>query len=182
MFIQYERTPFWDSSLSIIGKNELGLATCGVKKTAGAPTAIAGRWAAGATVINSADSITYRNAGTTASNSWVNAATPASNSITTTMLQAGAVTKAKLATGVKATYMSMFASASVTTVGGAAAEAITITGVASGDIAVVSLLNSGTNAVKIVSVACTTDTLTVTFSADPGNDAKIAYNILRATA
>lgn len=94
----------------------------------------------------------------------------------------GSITKAKLATGVAATYMSMFVDDSVTTVGGAAAEVFAVAGVVAGDKVLVSLLNPGTNTVYIVSAVAGTDQITVTFSADPGSDATFQYNVMRATS
>ena len=67
-----------------------------------------------------------------------------------------------------------------TTVGGAAAEAITVTGALITDIPFVTLQNDGTGNVTIASVALTANTLTITFSANPGNDAIVSYQILRA--
>lgn len=67
-----------------------------------------------------------------------------------------------------------------TTTGGAAAEAITVTGVTATDIPLVTLVDQGTNTVTVVTSAVTADTLTVTFSADPGADAVISYAIIKA--
>ena len=71
------------------------------------------------------------------------------------------------------------AAAVYTTGGGAAAEAITITGLLATDVPTVTMADDGTNGTTIVSAACTADTLTVTFSADPGADAIINYAVLR---
>jgi len=156
--------------------------------------------------------IVYKNAGTVATPSWVefdtstgglpalangkvwvgngsNVATEVtlSGDVTTsnagvTAIGAGKVTKAMLATGVKANFMDMFLDDSFTTVGGAAAEVISVPGVVGTDKVIVSLYDSGTNTVSIVSAVAGTDAITVTFSADPGNDAVIAYVVKRATA
>jgi butyrate kinase len=67
-----------------------------------------------------------------------------------------------------------------TTAGGAAAEAITVTGALATDYAFVQMVDDGTNNVTIVDAVVTADTLTVTFSGDPGNDAVINYQIIRA--
>jgi hypothetical protein len=67
-----------------------------------------------------------------------------------------------------------------TTAGGAADEAITVTGALATDLAFVQLVDSGTNDVSVVDAVITADTLTVTFSADPGDDAIINYQIIRA--
>lgn len=66
-----------------------------------------------------------------------------------------------------------------TTVWWAAAEAITISWVLATDNAIVSLWNAWTNGVTIASIALTANTLTITFSWDPGNDAIIQYAIIR---
>lgn len=92
------------------------------------------------------------------------------------------ILKVMLATGVKATYMDMFLDDSYTTVGGAAAEVISVPGVVAGDKVIVSLYDAGTNTVSVVSAVAGTDDITVTFSADPGNDAVIAYVVKRATS
>lgn len=67
-----------------------------------------------------------------------------------------------------------------TTVGGAAAEAITVTGLAATDLVFVRLVSGGTSSRTISSWAATLNTLTVTFSGNPGNDAIIEYIALRA--
>jgi len=92
----------------------------------------------------------------------------------------GAVSKAKLATAIQPAGVIKFA-AQYTTTGGAAAEAITVTGALGTDLAFVQLVNDGTNNVSVLSAAVTADTLTVTFSADPGADAVIYYQIVRLT-
>lgn len=93
----------------------------------------------------------------------------------------GAVTLAKLASGITPSHVVKFA-ANYTTVGGAAAEAITVTGAAATDVPLVTLQDNGTGNVTIASVAVTTNTLTVTFSGDPGDDTVISYALLRAAA
>lgn len=91
-----------------------------------------------------------------------------------------AVSKAKLATAIQPAAVIKYA-AQYTTTGGAAAEAITVTGALATDLAFVQLVNDGTNNVSVLSAAVTADTLTVTFSADPGADAQIYYQIVRLT-
>ena len=93
----------------------------------------------------------------------------------------GSITLAKLATIVSPSHIVKFA-ANYTTTGGAAAEAITLTGATTDDIVFVTLQDGGTNTVTIASSVVTANTLTVTFSADPGADAIISYQLLRATA
>lgn len=92
----------------------------------------------------------------------------------------GAVSKAKLASTLQPAGVIKFAALHQTT-GGAAAEAITVTGALNTDLAFVQLADDGTNNVAVLSAAVTADTLTVTFSADPGADAKIYYQIVRLT-
>jgi hypothetical protein len=109
--------------------------------------------------------------------------------IGTANIQDDAVTNAKIAddavslenldSGIAPSHVVKFAD-QPTTVGGGAAEAITVTGVAATDLAFVQLVDAGTNTVSIVNAVVTLNTLTVTFSADPGNDAVINYQLLRA--
>lgn len=66
-----------------------------------------------------------------------------------------------------------------TTSGGNAAEAITIAGVASTDKAFVELVDDGSNNVTISIVVCTANTVTVTFSGDPGGDAVINILVIK---
>lgn len=94
---------------------------------------------------------------------------------------ANQVTLAKLATGITPSHIVKFAG-QPTTVGGAAAEAFTVTGVAATDLAFVQIVNDGTANVTVLQAVCTLNTLTVTFSANPGNDTVFNYQILRAAA
>lgn len=91
-----------------------------------------------------------------------------------------AVSKAKLAAVIQPAAVIKYA-AQYTTTGGAAAEAITVTGALSTDLAFVQLVDDGTNNVTVLNAVMTADTLTVTFSADPSNDAIINYQIVRLT-
>lgn len=68
-----------------------------------------------------------------------------------------------------------------TTVGGAATEAFTITGaVGATDRAFLQMVNNGTNNVTILEAVVTNNTLTVTFSGNPGNDAVFNYQLIRS--
>lgn len=99
-----------------------------------------------------------------------------------TTIGAGAVDKAMLAATVRPSHMIVFAD-QLTTVGGAAAEAFTVTGaVAATDRAFVQMVDQGTNTVTALEAVVTNDTLTVTFSGNPGNDAIFNYQIIRATS
>ncbi len=105
--------------------------------------------------------------------------TIANNAITTVKILDANVTLAKLAAGIAPSHVIKFA-AQYTTTGGAASEAITVTGAAATDLAFVQMVDDGTANVTIVDAVVTLNTLTVTFSADPGNDAIINYQIIRA--
>ncbi len=97
-------------------------------------------------------------------------------------IASGAVTLAKLAAGVAPQSIIKFAS-QVTSVGGNATEAFTVTGaVAATDRAFIQVVNNGTGNVTVLEAVVTTDTLTVTFSADPQNDTVINYQLIRAAA
>lgn len=98
-----------------------------------------------------------------------------------TTIAAGAVDLAMLSAGITPSHVIKFA-AQHTTVGGAAAEAIAVAGALVTDLAFVQLVNDGTANVSVLNAVVTADTLTVTFSADPGNDAVINYQIIRAAA
>lgn len=110
------------------------------------------------------------------------ALTIAANAITTAKILNANVTLAKLAAGITpAAVIKFFGQA--TTVGGAADEAITVTGaVAATDRAFVQVVDNGTNNVTVISAVVTTNTLTVTFSGDPGADAIINYQLIRAAS
>tara|TARA_R110000868_G_C10972576_1_gene770488 strand:+ start:23627 stop:24667 length:1041 start_codon:yes stop_codon:yes gene_type:complete len=110
------------------------------------------------------------------------ALTIAANAITTAKILNANVTLAKLAAGITpAAVIKFFGQA--TTVGGAAAEAFVVTGaVAATDRAFVQMVDNGTGNVTVLQAVVTTDTLTVTFSGDPGNDAVINYQLIRAAA
>ena len=110
------------------------------------------------------------------------ALTIAANAITTAKILDANVTLAKLSAGITPSNIIKFAS-QVTTVGGAAAEAFTVTGaVGATDRAFVQVVDNGTSNVTALQAVVTDNTLTVTFSADPGNDAIINYQIIRAAA
>lgn len=110
------------------------------------------------------------------------ALTIANNAITTAKILNANVTLAKLATGITPSHVIKFAD-QVTTVGGAAAEAFVVTGaLAASDRAFVQVVNNGTANVTALQAVVTNDTLTVTFSGNPGNDTVINYQIIRAAA
>ena len=115
-----------------------------------------------------------REAGTVATVSFT-----AAGAVGTANITDGAVTLAKLDSGIAPSHVVKFAGQE-TTAGGAAAEPITVTGALATDLAFVQLVDEGTNTVSVVEAVVTADTLTVTFSADPGADAVINYQLLRA--
>jgi hypothetical protein len=99
-----------------------------------------------------------------------------------TTIQAGAIDLAMLSSGITPAAVIKFFD-QVTTVGGAAAEAFSVPGaLAASDRAFVQCVDQGTNTVTVLEAVVTNDTLTVTFSGNPGNDAVINYQIIRAAA
>lgn len=109
------------------------------------------------------------------------ALTIAANAITTAKILNANVTLAKLASGITPSHIVKYAG-QPTTVGGAAAEAFTVTGVAATDYAFVQIVDNGTNNVTALQAVCTLNTLTVTFSGNPGADCIFNYQILRAAS
>lgn len=98
-----------------------------------------------------------------------------------TAIGAGAVDLAMLSTGITPSHVVKFAG-QPTSVGGAAGEAFTVTGIAATDLAFVQIVSNGTNNVTVLEAVCTLNTLTITFSGDPGADTIFNYQILRAAA
>jgi hypothetical protein len=118
----------------------------------------------------------------TIANLAVTAAKLAADAVTTAKILDANVTLAKLAPGIAPSHVIKFGG-QLTSLGGAAAEAFTVTGaVAATDRAFVQVVNDGPNDVTVVSAVVTADTLTVTFSADPGAGAVINYQLIRAAA
>lgn len=110
------------------------------------------------------------------------ALTIANNAITTAKILNANVTLAKLAAGITpAAVIKFFGQA--TTAGGSSAEAITVTGaVAATDRAFVQVVDNGTNNVTVLQAVVTANTLTVTFSGDPGADTVVNYQLIRAAS
>lgn len=110
------------------------------------------------------------------------ALTIANSAITTAKIANANVTLAKLAAGITPSHVIKFAG-QVTSVGGAAAEAFTVTGaVAATDRAFVQVVDNGTNNVTVLQAVVTANTLTVTFSGDPGADTVINYQLIRVAS
>lgn len=110
------------------------------------------------------------------------AMTIANNAITTAKINAAAVTLAKLDAGITPSHIIKFGG-QLTTVGGAAAEAFTVTGaVAATDFAFVQIVDNGTNNVTALQAVVTNNTLTITFSGDPGAGAIVNFQLIRAAS
>ena len=105
----------------------------------------------------------------------------AANAVVTAGITNANVTLAKLSAGITPSNVVKYA-AQYTTLGGAAAEAITVTGALATDLAFVQLVAPGGNTVTVHYAVVTSNTLTVTFSADPGSSAIINYQLLRAAS
>ncbi len=133
-------------------------------------------------VAMSGDATIVASGALTISNLAVTAAKLAANAVTTVKILDANVTLAKLAAGITPSHVIKFAN-QVTTVGGAAAEAFTVTGaVAATDRAFVQVVSDGTANVTVLQAVVTANTLTVTFSANPGADTVINYQIIRAVS
>lgn len=110
------------------------------------------------------------------------AATIGTNKVTTAKINTGAVTLAKLDAGITPSHVVKYAG-TITWSGSGASKAATVTGVAATDVVVATIKTAPTQAAYIVSVAPTTNTITITLSAaNTSNDAVIAYQVLRAAA
>ena len=105
-----------------------------------------------------------------------------SDSITTAMLQNGAVTLAKLASGVAPSHVAKFGD-KITWSGGGTSLATTVTGVLATDIVMATLQNHGTQGTTFLQVAPSANTLTATIStANTSNDLVYSYIVFRAAA
>lgn len=111
----------------------------------------------------------------------VNTAAIQDDAVTTPKMLDANVTLAKLAAGIAPSHVVKYG-AQYTTTGGAAAEAIAIPGVLATDIASCVIKDNGTANVTLLQTACTNNTLTLTFSANPGADTIVYYQIFRAAA
>lgn len=101
------------------------------------------------------------------------------NNAGVTAIQAGAVDLAMLSAGIAPSHVVKYAG-QPTTVGGAAAEAFAVAGVLVTDLAFVQVVDNGGGNVTALQAVCTANTLTVTFSGNPGADTVFNYQILRA--
>ncbi len=99
-----------------------------------------------------------------------------------TAIGAGKVLLAMLGTGIAPAGVIKFMG-QPTSVGGSASEAFAVAGaLAASDRAFVQIVNNGTNNVTVLQAVVTNDTLTITFSGDPGNDTVFNYQLIRAAA
>lgn len=105
------------------------------------------------------------------------------DSIDTDAIQDGAVTLDKLDDAIAPAAVIKYFNQE-TTAGGAAAENFIVAGAtALTDIAFAQMVDNGANNVTILEASIPVDnTLRITFSADPGNDAVFNYQIIRTTA
>ena len=109
------------------------------------------------------------------------AVTIANNAVTTVKILAANVTLAKLAAGITPSHVVKFAGTSAPYAGGGTSTAITVTGAQATDVAT-AVIRASTNSVSINKAVLTADTLTITFSADPGAATTIDYSVLRAAS
>lgn len=93
----------------------------------------------------------------------------------------GSVTLNKLAPGVIPGSIIYLAGTTGAYGGGGTSNAFTITGIAATD-AVSAVIRASTNAVSIAKAVPTANTLTITFSADPGAGTTVDYIIARAAS
>lgn len=101
--------------------------------------------------------------------------------IITEDIRDGAITLAKLASGVTPAFVVVYAGQH-TTAGGDAAESATVTGALATDIAIASIEDNGTNNVTLLQTAAAANAVNFTLSADPSTDAIINYLVLRAVS
>ncbi len=177
-----------------------------VKFTTGAPAATAGKFIAGAQILNSKDGTWYENTGTTDSPTWSlvpssgsgisqltgdvtagpgsgsQAATIGNNKVTTAKILNANVTLAKLAAGIAPSHVVKFAG-KITWSGSGASLATAVTGVVSTDIVMATIEGVPSEAAYLVTAAPSTDAVTLVLSAaNTSNDAVVAYTVFRAAS
>lgn len=104
----------------------------------------------------------------------------ASDAVETAKILNANVTLAKLAAGITPSHIVKYAGTSAYA-GGGTSVAITVAGVAATDL-VFAQIQASTNAVSVVKVVPTLNTITVHFSADPGAATTVQYQALRAAS
>lgn len=99
-----------------------------------------------------------------------------------TTIQAGAIDLAMLSAGITPSHV-IKAAGRPTTVGGAALETFAVAGSLTTDQVFTQIVDDGTAGVTILQAWISVNgTLSVTFSANPGNDTIFAYQVIRAAA
>jgi hypothetical protein len=93
----------------------------------------------------------------------------------------GAITLAKLATGVAPSHV-VKAAGTKTTVGGSASQTITVAGALSTDIVCVTLKTVGATPRTILTATAAAGQINVVMSGDPSTDHVLQYALLRAAA
>jgi len=158
--------------------DENGLALSGV--CTGVPPTTAGLFQHGCLIIRTdsgtGNKAVYENTGSTASPSW-----DLVGSIATADLADASVTLIKLAAGITPSHIIKLAGTTTAYGGGGTSNAFTVTGLAATDV-VSAVIRASTNNVSIVKAVPTTNTLTITFSADPGAGTTVDYIVARAAA
>lgn len=101
--------------------------------------------------------------------------------LSSAQIAAGAVTLAKLATGISPSHV-IKAAGNATSLGGAASEAFTVTGLAATDIVTLTVKDNGPNNVTILEHSLATNQLTIVFSGNPGAGTIVSYVVHRAAA
>jgi len=91
------------------------------------------------------------------------------------------VTLAKLASGVTPAANVVLFGTTTAYAGGGTSNGFTVTGLLSTD-TVSAVIRASTNAVAIAKAVPTTNTLTITFSADPGASTTVDYIVVRAAS
>ena len=104
----------------------------------------------------------------------------ASDAVETAKILNANVTLAKLASGIAPSHIVKYAG-TANYAGGGTSTAITVTGAAATDL-VFAQIQASTNAVSVVKVVPTLNTVTVHFSADPGAATVVQYQVLRAAS
>lgn len=105
----------------------------------------------------------------------------ASNAVQNANLAAASVTLSKLATPIAPAGIIKFIGTAIS-LGGSATESFTVSGAASSDRAFTQALTQGPNTVTVLTASVDTNTLTLTFSADPGAGTIVHYQICRVTS
>jgi hypothetical protein len=91
------------------------------------------------------------------------------------------ITKAKLASGISGAAITALAGTTSAYAGGGTSNGFTVTGLLSTD-TVSAVIRASTNAVAVAKAVPTTNTLTITFSADPGAGTTVDYIVARASS